>query len=321
MPRITTIQARKGTAAEWSQQNPVLASGELGYDLTNKILKLGDGSSNWVSLGSINLSSSNIIDFNSAISGVLPVKNLSAGNNISISSVSGVYTISYTGGGNSSNIVGESSTNPVRGIIRTTDSLSNFLVPEGYIVGYFDLFQDGVKLVPNTDFNATDGSSVVLTNTIPSGTVLEYLSINSDISIPNNASSFSWSSVPSSPTSAGVAGAVAYDNDYFYVATNTDTWKRTALSTWIVPSPTPTVTPTNTNTPTPTITITPSPTATPTQTTTITPTPTPSPVTHPGIPTNLQVSPGNGELTLSWDIPNNGGSPIIDYIIDYEPLT
>jgi hypothetical protein len=313
MPRITTIQARKGTAADWLQQNPVLASGELGYDLTNKILKLGDGSSNWVSLGSINLSSSNITDFNSAISGILPVKNLSAGNNISISSVSGVYTISSSGGGTSAN--------PVRGIIRTTDSLSNFSVPEGYLVGYFDLFQDGVKLVPDTDFSATDGSSIILTNIIPSGTVLEYLSINSGISISNNPGSFSWSSVPSSPTSAGVAGALAYDNDYLYVATDSNTWKRAALSTWIVPSPTPTVTPTNTNTPTPTVTLTPSPTVTPTQTTTITPTPTPSPVTHPDSPPNLQVSPGNGELTLSWDIPSNGGSPIIDYIIDYEPLT
>jgi hypothetical protein len=72
MPRITNIQARKGTATDWSTQNPVLASGELGYDLTNRIFKIGDGSSNWNTLNTINLSSSNITDFNSSVSGLLP---------------------------------------------------------------------------------------------------------------------------------------------------------------------------------------------------------------------------------------------------------
>ena len=71
MPRITNIQARKGTATDWSTQNPVLASGELGYDLTNKILKLGDGTTSWSTLSTINLTASNITDFNSSVSGLL----------------------------------------------------------------------------------------------------------------------------------------------------------------------------------------------------------------------------------------------------------
>ena len=97
MPRITNIQARKGTATDWSTQNPVLASGELGYDLTNKILKLGDGTSSWTSLGSINLSSSNITDFNSSVSGLLPVTNIVAGSGITVSSSSGSFTINSSG--------------------------------------------------------------------------------------------------------------------------------------------------------------------------------------------------------------------------------
>lgn len=102
MPRITNIQARKGTATDWSTQNPVLASGEFGYDLTNKILKIGDGSSSWNSLGTINLSSSSITDFNTAVSGLLPVKAIIAGTNITISNVSGSYTINSSGGSISS---------------------------------------------------------------------------------------------------------------------------------------------------------------------------------------------------------------------------
>lgn len=39
-------------------------------------------------------------------------------------------------------------------------------------------------------------------------------------------------SAPSTASSTGTAGQVAYDSSYFYVCTSTDTWKRTALSTW-----------------------------------------------------------------------------------------
>ena len=50
MPVNTTIQIRKGTATQWSSTNPVLGSGEPGFDTTNKILKIGDGSTVWNSL-------------------------------------------------------------------------------------------------------------------------------------------------------------------------------------------------------------------------------------------------------------------------------
>jgi hypothetical protein len=107
------IQIRKGTASAWTSANPVLASGEPGYDLSNNILKIGDGISNWSSLGSINLNSSNITDFGTATSGILPVKNIVAGSNITISSSSGTYTINSTAsgvGGSSSTSVIEYST-------------------------------------------------------------------------------------------------------------------------------------------------------------------------------------------------------------------
>ena len=50
MPVNTTIQIRKGTATQWSSTNPVLGSGEPGFDTTNKILKIGNGSISWNSL-------------------------------------------------------------------------------------------------------------------------------------------------------------------------------------------------------------------------------------------------------------------------------
>lgn len=48
------IILRKGTATQWSSANPVLASGEPGFDLTNNLLKIGDGTKTWSQLSSIN---------------------------------------------------------------------------------------------------------------------------------------------------------------------------------------------------------------------------------------------------------------------------
>lgn len=132
------ITFRKGPASQWISVNPVLASGEPGYDLTNSILKIGNGVSNWVSL-------------------------------------SGIGSTSVGGGGSSSSV-------GVRGVISTTGNLTSFAISGGYPVGYLDLFQDGVKLVSTLDFSATDGSNVTLSNSVPSGTVLEYLTMASGVS-------------------------------------------------------------------------------------------------------------------------------------------
>ena len=39
-------------------------------------------------------------------------------------------------------------------------------------------------------------------------------------------------SVPATASDTGVAGQIEWDSSYIYVCTATDTWKRTALSTW-----------------------------------------------------------------------------------------
>ena len=44
------IQLRRGTAAEWTATNPVLAEGEAGMELDTHKLKVGDGTTHWTSL-------------------------------------------------------------------------------------------------------------------------------------------------------------------------------------------------------------------------------------------------------------------------------
>lgn len=208
------IQIRKGTASAWTSANPVLASGEPGYDLTNKVFKIGDGSSNWAGLASINLTSSNITDFGTATSGILPVKNIVAGSNITISSSSGTYTINSTASG-----VGGSSSTTVRGNVIASGTLSSFNISGGYSPGYLDLFQNGVKLLSGSDFTATDGTSVTLSNSVPSGTVLEYISLGTSVSSSNYTKLDSISSsFNGSSTSFGLSVS---GTPYYPVSANT----------------------------------------------------------------------------------------------------
>lgn len=47
---MTQIQIRRGTAAAWTAANPILAQGEMGYEIDTQKIKVGNGSSAWNSL-------------------------------------------------------------------------------------------------------------------------------------------------------------------------------------------------------------------------------------------------------------------------------
>jgi hypothetical protein len=50
MPRESLLQLRRGTAAQWTTANPVLAPGEPGHETDTNKQKVGDGSTAWISL-------------------------------------------------------------------------------------------------------------------------------------------------------------------------------------------------------------------------------------------------------------------------------
>ena len=134
----TLIQIRRGTTSEWSSVNPTLSAGEWGYDTTTKRYKLGDGLTSWnsllyssirpssddligasgigitfaattgipVTIAVTGISSSQITNFNSSVSGLLPVKSIFAGNNIFVTpSGDNGFIISTSGGGVDNNAV------------------------------------------------------------------------------------------------------------------------------------------------------------------------------------------------------------------------
>lgn len=57
----TRMQQRRGTAAQWTSANPVLAAGEIGFETDTSKFKIGDGSTTWSTL-SYFVDGSQIID-------------------------------------------------------------------------------------------------------------------------------------------------------------------------------------------------------------------------------------------------------------------
>jgi len=50
MAVVTQIQIRRGTAAQWTSSNPILAAGEQGFETDTNKFKIGNGSTAWTSL-------------------------------------------------------------------------------------------------------------------------------------------------------------------------------------------------------------------------------------------------------------------------------
>ena len=79
MAVVTQIQARRGTAAQWTSANPTLAAGEWGYETDTGKVKIGNGSTVWNSLG---------------YTGVGDIEGVTAGTGISGGGTSGTVTVS-----------------------------------------------------------------------------------------------------------------------------------------------------------------------------------------------------------------------------------
>ena len=64
MPRTNNIQLRRGLAASWVTANPVLASGEYGFETDTRKRKIGNGLTTWNSLDYVEIYGSNRVASN-----------------------------------------------------------------------------------------------------------------------------------------------------------------------------------------------------------------------------------------------------------------
>lgn len=70
------IQVRRGTAAAWTSANTVLSAGEMGFETDTKKIKVGDGSTSWISL-----EYATITPTSAALSGIPTAPTADAGTN------------------------------------------------------------------------------------------------------------------------------------------------------------------------------------------------------------------------------------------------
>lgn len=63
------IQFRRGTAAEWTSQNPTLDAGELGLETDTSRFKVGNGSTAWNSLAYTGVTEDDVIALSIALGG------------------------------------------------------------------------------------------------------------------------------------------------------------------------------------------------------------------------------------------------------------
>ncbi len=55
MTSIPNVNQYHGTSAEWTEKNPILANGEVGFETDTNNIKIGDGSTNYVNLSAVKL--------------------------------------------------------------------------------------------------------------------------------------------------------------------------------------------------------------------------------------------------------------------------
>ena len=58
----TQIQIRRDTTANWENVNPILADGEIGYDITANKFKVGNGADEWLDIEYSDASGAELVD-------------------------------------------------------------------------------------------------------------------------------------------------------------------------------------------------------------------------------------------------------------------
>ena len=100
------IKLRRGSASDWSS-NPTLAQGEPGFDTTNNILKIGDGTTAWNSLVAVNNTDHPTISAASSSdnSGNTFIQDITLDSNGHVTAIAVATATDGGGGGGISNVV------------------------------------------------------------------------------------------------------------------------------------------------------------------------------------------------------------------------
>jgi hypothetical protein len=133
--------------------------------------------------------------------------------------------------------------NDARTVESSTGSNASIPLASGSTAGFMSRADknklDGVAANANNYSHPNEGGGSIPTPLI-GASVISAITVNARGHVtgtatrnltPENIGAMKWVSAPASRTSAGVAGQVAYDGNFFYVCTATNTWKRSAIAT------------------------------------------------------------------------------------------
>lgn len=254
MPREDLIQYRRDSAANWATANPVLEDGETGFDKTNNQIRIGDGVSAWLDLPALASDVSDVVN-----TGRLSESELSA---TFAHLEGGVLVIDGepVGGGDGGLTVytTEAELDAVTEAeygIATIDTEVNWptlwaLTGKANLPVDTAFFEDGSEKYPAQVVNGSikregfaDGADPV--DWFPWGRIVQAGPDSDgndyDFFTLRKSGGYSYGAwakglrvvtVPLSATASGAAGQVAYDANYFYICTATNTWKRVAIAAW-----------------------------------------------------------------------------------------
>jgi len=109
-----------------------------------------------------------------------------------------------------------------------TQSMTTYDVPHSD--GFIDIFVNGVRL-NSTEYSSVNDQTIVFNERFFGGERVDIHVYNRYSSLISSSSKM-IDTPPSSSSDVGIPGQTAYDDNYLYVCTASNTWKRTVLEDW-----------------------------------------------------------------------------------------
>ena len=109
-----------------------------------------------------------------------------------------------------------------------TQSMTTYDVPHND--GFIDIFVNGVRL-NSTEYSSVNDQTIVFNERFFGGERVDIHVYNRYSSLISSSSKM-IDTPPSSSSDVGIPGQTAYDDNYLYVCTASNTWKRTVLEDW-----------------------------------------------------------------------------------------